>query len=329
MENRVLVTGSDGFIGSHVSRAFSKADWYVYGLDIKQDSANARSFNQEFLHADYGEVKVISKYLEQVKPSVIVHCAGTSLVGPSMMNPSKYYQNNVRKTIDLLDTVLEVMEGNLPTILFSSSASVYGNAETYPITETDPLNPMSPYGKSKLIIENLLKDYHHAYGLKSVCFRYFNAAGATPEDGLGQPMDATHILARIISAKIKGNQFTLYGNDYNTNDGTCIRDYVHVRDIADAHVKSIVNHMVTEAEVFNLGTNTGFSNQEIIDHVDSTYNGLEYEVGERRAGDPDCLIADCSQARSELGWEPKDSSLEQIVKDVWDWYNELSSNKEV
>jgi len=329
MENKVLVTGSDGFIGSHVSRAFFKADWYVCGLDNKQVSANARSFNQEFLRADYGDIKVISKYLEQVRPRVIVHCAGTSLVGPSMMNPSEYYQNNVRKTIDLFDTVLDVMEGDLPTILFSSSASVYGNAETYPITETDTLDPMSPYGRSKLIIENLLKDYHHAYGLKSVCFRYFNAAGATPEDGLGQPMDATHILARIISAKIKGNWFTLYGNDYNTDDGTCIRDYVHVRDIADAHVKAVVNHSVTEAEVFNLGTNTGFSNQEIIDHVDSTYNGLDYEVGERRAGDPDRLIADCSRARSVLNWEPEDSSLEQIVKDVWNWYSELSSNKEI
>lgn len=315
----VLITGSNGYIGSNIAKAFNSISWKVYGIDRETTNTNARQYHDEILKADYGDYTLVSKYIAQVKPDVVVHCAGTSLVGPSVMNPDEYYTNNVRGTINFLRAIVEQCKGQLPTFMFSSSASVYGNPKVTPITEDSPINPMSPYGSTKAIIERILQDYYSAYGLNSISFRYFNAAGASKD--LGQAHGATHIIARILESKIKDSVFTLNGNDYNTPDGTCIRDYISVNDIASAYLLATTKYSANGAEAFNLGTNTGISNQQIIDYVVNNIGPVNIKAGPRREGDPDLLIADSSKAMKMLGWMPMHSSVEQIVSSAWDWYN--------
>jgi UDP-glucose-4-epimerase GalE len=317
-ETTVLVTGSDGFIGSHVCKAFKNISWNVVGLDRTSNNSNAQAYCNELLRADYGDKTLVTKYLEQVKPNVIVHCAGTSLVGPSVTDPASYYQNNVQGTISLLESILQVQKEKLPTFIFSSSASVYGNPVQEHIVEDHPINPMSPYGNTKAIIEKMLQDYATGYGLNSVVFRFFNASGASED--LGQPFGATHIIARILEAKLNNKTFTLNGTDYQTKDGTCIRDYVHVEDIAQAHLKVVTTYTPQGACVFNLGTNNGFSNQEIINYVTNSIGEVNVEHGPRREGDPDQLIADSTKARELLHWDPSNSNIESIIDSVWNWY---------
>jgi UDP-glucose 4-epimerase len=258
------------------------------------------------------------------EPDVIVHCAGTSLVGPSMANPAEYYDNNIVKTIKLLD-VIKTMDKK-PAILFSSSASVYGDPRSLPCREDDPINPISPYGSTKAMSELLLKDYGNAYGFDTVCFRYFNAAGAYKAE-LGQEPGATHIIARVIEASVAGHGFTINGDKYPTFDGTCIRDYVHVWDIAVAHLRAVsyLDRLATGdrtcvQEVFNLGTRKGISNKQIADYVGEKYGLLFLNYGSNRFGDPAELIADNGDARTWLGWEPVNSSLQNIVDSAYEWY---------
>jgi UDP-glucose 4-epimerase len=201
---------------------------------------------------------------------------------------------------------------------------VYGNPATTPVVESAPIQPISPYGISKSITERLLADYNDAYKLPSVCFRYFNACGAEPvHHDLGQAPNASHIIARVLEAKIRGTAFTLNGNDYNTPDRTCIRDYVHVWDLADAHIRAAewaLGQNTRPAAVFNLGTKHGISNQEIIDYVLLNYGPIEIKLGARRAGDPDCLVADADVAYQTLGWKPNYSTIDQIVDSAYKWY---------
>lgn len=258
--------------------------------------------------------------IKNINPDVIVHCAGTSLVGPSMTDPGEYYDNNIAKTIQLLNVVKDL--DKKPTILFSSSASVYGDPDTLPIDETHELNPISPYGNTKRIVETVLKDYSMAYGINSVCFRYFNAAGAEPFSyNLGQEPGATHIVARALEASFNRTVFTLYGNDYPTPDGTCIRDYIHVWDLATAHLQAtdyIQNN--PGAHIFNLGTNHGTSNKEIMDYVYRNYGFKSIEHGARRPGDPAELVADAKKANTLLNWHPQYSNLTTIIDSAYKWY---------
>jgi UDP-glucose 4-epimerase len=260
-------------------------------------------------------------------PDVIVHCAGTSLVGPSMDDPGEYYDNNISKTIKMLNFVKGFTKK--PLIMFSSSASVYGEPDCLPIKEYDDIKPISPYGNTKAITETILKDYWGAYALPSMCFRYFNAAGAMPDTAdLGQEPAATHIVARVLEASIAGRAFTINGGDFDTEDGTCIRDYVHVWDIAQAHVKG-VEYVYKDwlgtvpnvgASVFNLGTNTGVSNKEIVDYVNVKYGLPFVNYGPKRWGDPAELVADATEAQEKLGWKPKHSSIETIIDTAYKWY---------
>lgn len=315
--NKVLITGSNGYIGSNIAKAFHNISWEVYGVDRMTDNANARAYHSELLKADYGDYNLMSKYIETIQPTVVVHCAGTSLVGPSVKDPDEYYTNNVRGTINFLRALVNKCQ-TLPQFMFSSSASVYGNPGTESISEQSRFNPMSPYGSTKAMIERILQDYYVAYGLNSISFRYFNAAGAGTD--LGQAPGATHIVARILESKLYNRKFTLYGNDYNTEDGTCIRDYIHVTDIADAYVKAVTGYSQPGARAFNLGTNMGISNMQIIRYVNEHIGEFEMDVGPRRAGDPDILIADSNLAMTTLGWQPRHSTLEKIVDDAWAWY---------
>jgi UDP-glucose 4-epimerase len=261
-------------------------------------------------------------WITEIAPQIVVHCAGDILVGESVDNPAKYYDNNVAKTITFLSHIKSLKQ--LPLILFSSSASVYGNPATTPVVESAPIQPISPYGISKSITERLLADYNGAYKLPSVCFRYFNACGAEPvHHDLGQAPGASHIIARVLEAKIRGTTFTLNGNDYNTPDRTCIRDYVHVWDLADAHIRAAewaLGQNTRPAAVFNLGTKHGISNQEILDYVLLNYGTIDVQVGPRRPGDPDCLVADAELAYQTLGWNPNYSTIDQIVDSAYKWY---------
>ena len=321
MNNKtVMITGVQGYIGSHIAKAFKSVGWAVTGLDIVEEKSHIKPYVDKFMKIDYTNHIMTEAYIKNVMPAVIVHCGGTSLVGPSMKDPDTYYRNNVAGTVSFLDSIMKAYVGlEMPTILFSSSAGVYGNPKTSPIQESKQTKPMSPYGQTKLIIEHMLHDYYEAHRLPSVSFRFFNAAGAST--GLGQDPGATHIIARIMESKINGDTFTLFGTDYNTPDGTCIRDYVHVKDIAQAHVMAVTEHSVQGAEVYNLGTAEGYSNQQIIDECIAHCGEFEYNKGERRLGDPDRLIANASKIKKAFGWEPKHSDLKTIIKDAWNWYN--------
>ena len=320
---KIVVTGGCGYIGSHVARAFKQhyPDCRMYVIDRERREHTLRGVDG-FLNSDYASKQSLM-WVKEIAPEIVVHCAGDILVGESVDNPAKYYDNNVAKTITFLSHIKNLKQ--LPLILFSSSASVYGNPTTTPVLESAPIQPISPYGISKSITERLLADYNGSYKLPSVCFRYFNACGAEPvHHDLGQAPGASHIIARVLEAKILGTAFTLNGNDYNTPDCTCIRDYVHVWDLADAHIRAAewaLGQNTRPAAVFNLGTRHGISNQEIIDYVQTKYGAFEIKLGARRAGDPDCLVADAELAHHVLQWKPNYSTIDQIVDSAWLWYN--------
>jgi UDP-glucose-4-epimerase GalE len=315
MTRRIVVTGGCGYIGSHVARAFKQNGDSVLIIDRVLRLHTLKDIDGYHIgdFADDASLAAIYDY----NPDVIVHCAGTSLVGPSMDDPGEYYDNNISKTIRLLNFVKNFTKK--PLILFSSSASVYGQPDKLPITEHTRKNPISPYGNTKAMTEEILKDYWGAYALPSMCFRYFNAAGAMPGTAdLGQEPNATHIVARILEASIENRAFTINGDDFDTPDGTCVRDYVHVWDIAQAHIKGADYVLRTGApnvgaSIFNLGTNKGVSNKEIVDYVFEKYGLPFVNYGPMRYGDPAKLIADATEAQVRLMWEPKYSDIATII----------------
>ena len=320
MGKTIIVTGGCGYIGSHVARAFKNADESnkVHLIDRVYRSHTMKGLNGFTCNDFAGPVGLSA--IQDINPDVIVHCAGTSLVGPSMKDPGEYYNNNVSKTIQMLNAIKDM--DKKPTILFSSSASVYGDPTKLPIDESHELNPISPYGNTKRIVETILSDYSNAYGINSVCFRYFNAAGAEPINyDLGQEPGATHIIARVLEASFNRDIFTLNGTDYPTSDGTCIRDYIHVWDLASAHLKA-VDYVQNNpgAHIFNLGTNKGTSNKEIVNYVYRNYGFKSIEYGIRRSGDPAELIADATKANNVLNWHPAYSNLTTIINSAYKWY---------
>jgi UDP-glucose-4-epimerase GalE len=316
------VTGGCGYIGSHVARAFKQNGDQVLIIDRVLRLHTLKDIDGYHIgdFADDSSLAAIYDY----NPDVIVHCAGTSLVGPSMDDPGVYYDNNISKTIKMLNFVKDFRKK--PLIMFSSSAAVYGEPEKLPITESARKQPISPYGNTKLITEIILRDYWGAYALPSLCFRYFNAAGAEPVAAdLGQEPGATHIVARALEASIAGRAFTINGSEFDTEDGTCIRDYVHVWDIAQAHVKGadyVLRSGVPNqgASVFNLGTNSGVSNKQIVDYVVEHYGLPFVNYGPMRYGDPAQLIADATEAQARLAWKPKYSDIKTIIDTAYRWY---------
>jgi UDP-glucose 4-epimerase len=320
MSKTIIVTGGCGYIGSHIARAFRYADHNnrVVIIDRVQHNHTLKDIDC-FLRADYASSNALD-LIELEQPDIIVHCAGTSLVEPSVYDPAEYYENNVGKTITLLNHIKNFTKK--PTILFSSSASVYGEPQELPIPESHPLNPISPYGRTKLMIETILRDYSNAYDINSICFRYFNAAGAwLIEHDLGEEPGGTHIIARALEASINSNTFSVFGNDYDTLDGTCIRDYVHVLDLAQAHIK-VTAYLEDNPGfyVFNLGTAQGISNKQIADYVGEKYGFKFLNYGNRRSGDPAILVADSSKAKRELDWEPEHSDIGTIIDSAYQWY---------
>ena len=323
---KVIVTGGCGYIGSHVARAFKNAGDQVFIIDRVRRDHTLKDIDGWFIDDFASDASLAAMF--DIQPDIIVHCAGTSLVTPSMVDPAEYYDNNVVKTIRMMDFI-KTWEKR-PAIMFSSSASVYGMPDSLPIKENAPKKPISPYGSTKLTDEMILNDYGRAYGIDVVIFRYFNACGAEPFNfDLGQEPEATHIVARALEASIKDETFWINGNDYPTADGTCVRDYVHVWDIALAHVRAagFFDNYSPDASLrtnisltLNLGTNTGVSNKEIVDYVAEKYGLPFVNHGPKRPGDPARLIADASNARKILGWEPVNSDIKQIIDDAYKWY---------
>jgi UDP-glucose 4-epimerase len=311
----VVVTGAAGYIGGEISLLLKDAGHTVMGIDRRPCPAHLRDVFDQFVQADFDSDEAY-RDLIKFQPEVVVHCAGTSLVGPSMKYPSDYYHNNVVKTLNLLN----IMHSALPKtrLIFSSSAAVYGEPIMNPCHEVDPKEPVSPYGESKLMIEQILESYRRAYGLDYVAFRYFNACGADSQGRHGQEPGATHIIARVLESIKDEQEFVLNGIDYPTPDGTCVRDYVHVEDIARAHVLALDRRV--EPGVYNLGTGQGISNREIIDTAQQvTGSAVVIRVGDRRAGDPPMLTASADKFnRYTTEW--KKYSLTDIVKHAWAWY---------
>ena len=314
---RVVVTGGGGYIGGQTVLKLLDSGHSVLAIDRVWQPDHLEHSGAKWLIADFaGEVALGA--IKTFQPEAIIHCAGTSLVGPSMMNPEEYYNNNFVKTKRLCDFL--VKENIKARLVFSSSAATYGNPVMTPCQEVDPTEPISPYGESKLMTDWMLTSYQRAYGLDFVSFRYFNACGADSQARHGQAPGATHIIARALEA-LRDNtcSFVLNGTDFETEDGTCVRDYVHVEDLADAHILAIDQSV--PADVYNLGTNTGYSNLQIIHGaIKITHKDLEYNVGPKRDGDPAILTADASKFIAVSTWNPR-FNLEDMITHAWAWYN--------
>jgi len=320
MMSTVLVTGATGYIGSHVCKHLKREGYRVFGVD-RVLREHVMKHMDEFVEDDFNSVECFS-LLKKVQ--AVVHCAGTSLVGPSMLDPAEYYVNNVAKTANFLDMIRRAPVP--PVFVFSSSAAVYGAPGVDIIGEDTAWDPLSPYGQSKAMIEIMTADISRAYHVPVLNLRYFNACGADLEFGeLGQAPGATHIIARLLESVRDNTEFVLYGEDYNTPDGTCIRDYVHVDDLARAHVMAIEYlKMDQPSGVVNLGSGRGFSNREVISAVERIVGPVKLRTDARRAGDPDRLVASNSLALSRLGWSPEHSDLDTIISSAWKWYNNPS-----
>jgi UDP-glucose-4-epimerase GalE len=315
VKNYVLVTGAAGYIGGQTMLALQDQGFEVIGIDTRAAPPHLKSASHRFFQEDFGNKHALD-IVGEYQPRAIIHCAGTSLVGPSVMNPELYYRNNFVKTKTLLDYLIK---SSIKTrVIFSSSAATYGNPVMTPCSEEDPTMPVSPYGESKLMIEMMLRSYAQAYGLDYVTFRYFNACGADPRARHGQEPNATHIIARVLESIRDARTFTLHGDTYPTPDGTCVRDYVHVADIARAHVMAV--DRTVPSSVYNLGTSHGASNREIIALAEKvTGRTLDIRVGPIRAGDPDVLTASAALFNNTTTWVPQ-YNLEEMLRHAWAWY---------
>jgi len=310
----VVVTGAAGYIGGQIALLLSDTGHRVIGIDRRPCPAHLKDVFYNFVQADFDSDRAKTKLI-QVQPNAIIHCAGTSLVGPSVKYPSDYYNNNVIKTIRLLDLVVNALPKT--RFIFSSSASVYGKPILDTCSEVDPCEPMSPYGESKRMVEQVLASYHHAYRLDYVAFRYFNACGADHLGRHGQEPGATHVIARILESTRDHTQFSLYGSDYETPDGTCIRDYVHVEDIAYAHVCAL--DAAVPSGIYNLGSDTGTSVKEILNLAATIAGSVPVIPESRREGDPAVLTASSAKF-SKLIPDWRRYTLSDMIQHAWTWY---------
>lgn len=316
---RILVAGGAGYIGSVVVAELSKLGHEVVVVD-NLSRGHARAVLAEVpLHVgDVGTEAFLSAVFAQYQFDAVMHFCALSLVGESVQKPLEYYQNNVGKGLTLLQTM---KEHGVRYLIFSSTAAIFGEPEIVPIPEDAPKKPTNPYGRSKLIFEEVLEDCERAWGLRSACLRYFNAAGATPELGEDHQPE-THLIPLVLDvAAGRRPSITVFGNDYPTPDGTCIRDYIHVVDLARAHVLALNALLEREASLrYNLGNGKGFSVLEVIRTAERvTGRIIPFEIGPRRAGDPAVLVASSERIQTELGWKPQYPELADIIASAWEW----------
>ena len=316
MKKTIVVTGAAGYIGGQTALMLADSGYRVVGIDKSKCPKRLKSVFHDYVEKDFAHKDALVNILVH-GPEAIIHCAGSSLVGPSVKHPGRYFENNVVNTLTLLDQVRRSMPKT--RVIFSSSAAVYGEPIMTPCHEVDPCEPISPYGDSKLMVERIMAAYHTAYNLDYVAFRYFNACGADSQTRHGQESGATHIIARVLEALRDDVEFTLNGVDFATPDGTCVRDYVHVEDIAPAHVMALDAEI--PAGVYNLGSNNGVSNREIIAAAERvTGKKLKVVLGDSRPGDPAVLTASAAKFAivGDMGW--RQFELDHIIQHAWNWY---------
>jgi len=314
----ILVTGGAGYIGSHCVKLLLRQGYEVVVLDNLSEGPREAVLSDHFVHGDLLDVQQLERVFSTYPIEAVMHFAGLIRVGESMSAADLYYRNNVTATINLLG---QMRVHNVDRLIFSSSAAVYGNPARTPIPEDAPKNPTSVYGRTKWLAEQIMSDYTLAYGLRYVALRYFNAAGCDPEGQLGENHHPeTHLIPLVLDVALgKAASIRVFGNDYATHDGTCIRDYIHVQDIAKAHVRTLEALVGGHSGgVYNLGLMTGFSVREVID-VCRRVTGRQITVVdvERRVGDPAELVADSTRFRREFGWVPEIVTLEEIVGSAW------------
>ena len=323
---RVLVVGGAGYIGSHMVKMLLGAGHEVITLDNLSSGHRDAVLGGTFVEGDLADTQGLHQVFEQYQPEAVMHFASYIQVGESVRKPDIYYRNNVTNTLNLLDVMLKF---EVKKFIFSSTAAVFGEPDYVPIDEAHPNRPLNPYGRSKWMIEHVLADYDKAFDLRSVCLRYFNAAGADPEGQLGERHDPeTHLIPLILQAASgRRENIQVFGRDYDTPDGTCIRDYIHIVDLCSAHLAAL--EYLTKggsSDRFNLGNGSGFSVQEVIDAVQKV-SGKQVTVinGPRREGDPARLVADAKRARSILAWQPTYTALDTIVSHAWQWERKQSN----
>lgn len=316
----ILVAGGAGYIGSHTAKYLQNNGYNVVVLDNLVYGHKEAVLTPNFEQVDLADKSALYKVFEKYKFDAIIHFAAYAYVGESVTAPQKYYQNNVVNTLNLLDAMIE---NNVKNIVFSSTCATYGNPQYMPLDEKHSQNPINPYGNTKLMMEQIMADYDKAYGLKFAALRYFNAAGADAQGQLGESHNPeTHLIPLVLKA-IKGEipKITVFGTDYDTPDGTCIRDYVHVEDLADAHMLALEKLIKDEKSLkINLGTGIGNSVKEIIEAAQEvTGKKVPLEYGQRREGDPDKLYATNEYAKEVLGWNPRYTDIKEIIKTAWTW----------
>ena len=317
----VLVTGGAGYVGSHTCKLLAK-NGYVPVVVDRHYRKGLVSFGPNYTLQLPQEIDRLDEIVKRYNITSCIHFAGSTSVPESVTNPSLYYKNNLILTLSLLDKLLSL---DIKTFVYSSSAAVYGDPGMNKCKESDVTKPISSYGASKLMMEQVCKDYKTAYDLSSVGLRYFNAAGADPEEEVGELREKeTHIIPLAVKASRQGKTFKMFGDQYNTEDGSCVRDYVHVMDLADAHLKALTyasNNNV--AEVFNLGSGAPASNKELLDAVQKYTGKMDIKIEANRPGDPAYLVADINKVKTILDWEPTQSSIDNVVSTAVQWYNKM------
>lgn len=317
----ILVTGGAGYIGSHACKALANAGYQPIVYDNLLYGHKWAVQWGPLIIGDISDQQKLREVFETYKPQAVMHFAAFAYVGESVHDPAKYYKNNVVGTIHLLEAM---RESNIQSIIFSSSCATYGTPTQLPIPEDHDQNPINPYGKSKWMIEHVLADYEKAYGLQSISLRYFNAAGADPEGLIGESHDPeTHLIPLVLDAASgKRPSITIFGDDYDTHDGTCVRDYIHVEDLAKAHVLALqALQEGQKTRAFNLGNGNGYSIKEIIESVERvTGLTVPVEMGPRREGDPASLIGSAETIKQQLGWNPRFPNIDDIIKTAWNWH---------
>jgi UDP-glucose 4-epimerase len=325
---RILVTGGAGYIGSVSVETFLAAGHQVTVLDdLSTGHRDAMPEGATLQVGSYADTAAVTSLLTDLKIDAVLHCAARSLVGESMVDPGKYFRQNVSGGIALLDAM---MAAGVKRIVFSSTAATYGMPEKTPITETDPIRPINAYGESKRCVEAAIGWYGYGYGFRSVILRYFNAAGASKRNG-EQHVPETHLIPAILNAVEDGRDVTLFGEDYPTPDGTCVRDYIHVEDLAAAHLAALIATDPADQRtgpatgacqplICNLGSGTGFSNRQIVAAAEAVVgHAIPVKMGPRRAGDPPVLLASADRAHAELGWTPRHGTIEEMIGSAWEW----------
>ncbi len=326
MTKTILVVGGAGYIGSHTSWLLHKKGYNVIILDSLLQKQIFNPSWAKLIKEGFADTEVLNKIFTTYDIDSVMHFAALIEVGESVKKPKEFYNNNVTKTLTLLDSMLEY---NVKKIIFSSSCAVYGNPQTPTLDETHPLAPINPYGNNKLAIEFALKDYGNAYNLNYISLRYFNAAGSLFEQKLGEwHIPETHVIPLLLRAAMQNKEFLIFGDDYPTRDGSCIRDYIHVQDIAQAH---ILAHdyldKYEKSDVFNLGSQQGHSVKELITEVEKICKTkINVKTQPRRAGDVPVLVANSTKAKNKLGWIANNSSLENILSSAHKWEIELKNS---